>query len=310
MDVCRIFNRIVYFLVEKSLGDISKFDPFDVLKLVALWGGRLCLLIFVGTLCNVTYVVIFKMIPVEWNECQNMSFFVFRFVLLIYIYYSVVFHYYKARTLTPVVNPGTPSDSFCIKCNNWKGPSTSHCKACDKCIYRMDHHCPHIGQCVGAHNQSHFFLFLFYLQIATGLFFLMATTFWMKWIETRKELTAIPDDQCWPPYCFNRYYYLITRSQGTEDTMVKFAFFLFVTLHWIMWGFVGVYVGIISFGLTMAMKMFQKSDAESRKPFTWFTIKARWRKYMNCQDEPLWKIFFIPKTRKIVSYNDYKELIM
>lgn len=91
-----------------------------------------------------------------------------------------------------------------------------------------------------------------------------------------------------------------------------------------MWGFVGVYVGIISFGLTMAMKMviklatsepiqnfqFQKSDAESRKPFTWFTIKARWRKYMNCQDEPLWKIFFIPKTRKIVSYNDYKELIM
>ncbi|CAP23337.2 Protein CBG02234 [Caenorhabditis briggsae] len=95
-----------------------------------------------------------------------------------------------------------------------------------------------------------------------------------------------------------------------EDTLIKFCCFLFVMLHWIMWGFVGVYTWIISCGMTMAMRMFQKSDVESRKPFNWITVKNRWRKYMNCQEQPLWKIFFIPKSRRLVSYQDYKEMIM
>uniref|UniRef100_A0A1I7T8Q8 Secreted protein n=1 Tax=Caenorhabditis tropicalis TaxID=1561998 RepID=A0A1I7T8Q8_9PELO len=92
-----------------------------------------------------------------------------------------------------------------------------------------------------------------------------------------------------------------------------------------MWGFVGVYTWIISCGLTMAMRMvcrfmfqtiqilvlqFQKSDSESVKPFNWLTVKTRWRKYMNCHEEPLWKIFLIPRSRRVVVYQDYKEMTM
>ncbi|CAL2029233.1 unnamed protein product [Caenorhabditis brenneri] len=310
MDVCKLFNRFVYFLVKKSLGDVRKFDPFVLLKIVALWGGRICLAIFIASLYAVTHVIFFRIIPFEWSVCENVPYFVFRMVLFVYVYYSLVFHYFKARTLEPVKNPGTPKDKYCMNCNNWKGPSTSHCKACDRCIYRMDHHCPHIGQCVGAHNQSHFFLFLLYLLIGTGLYFLLAPTFWMQWIETRKEIMAIPEEMCWSPYCFNRLYYLLMRSQGRDDTLIKFSCFLFLMLHWIMWGFVGVYTWIISCGLTMAMRMFQKSDVESRKPFNWLTVKTRWRKYMNCQEKPLWEVFFIPRSRRLVVYQDYKEMTL
>lgn len=30
--------------------------------------------------------------------------------------------------------------SYCFKCNMVKPPRAHHCKECNKCVYRMDHH--------------------------------------------------------------------------------------------------------------------------------------------------------------------------
>ena len=35
-----------------------------------------------------------------------------------------------------------------------------HCHICGRCIYRYDHHCPWINNCVGSHNIGRFTLFL------------------------------------------------------------------------------------------------------------------------------------------------------
>eukprot|EP00128_Syssomonas_multiformis_P000101 Colp12_sorted_trinity150504_noHs@18610 len=37
---------------------------------------------------------------------------------------------------------------------------TRHCKECNRCVARFDHHCPYLGQCVGERNHVVFYLFL------------------------------------------------------------------------------------------------------------------------------------------------------
>jgi len=43
-----------------------------------------------------------------------------------------------------------------------------HCKKCDKCIHKFDHHCFWIGGCVGELNHRKFYLFVLF-QTAVNL---------------------------------------------------------------------------------------------------------------------------------------------
>ncbi|UMM40008.1 hypothetical protein L5515_016809 [Caenorhabditis briggsae] len=87
----------------------------------------------------------------------------------IYFLINIQYHYYKARTIAPVANPGEEGDEFCDKCNYWKSDRTHHCSVCERCIYGMDHHCIWINQCVGSHNHRHFFLFVANLTLAASV---------------------------------------------------------------------------------------------------------------------------------------------
>ena len=54
---------------------------------------------------------------------------------------------------------------------------TKHCKLCDKCYYRMDHHCLFLLKCVGYNNHARFVWFLIVTVAVMSIFILLAV-FW------------------------------------------------------------------------------------------------------------------------------------
>ncbi|BFU24822.1 zinc finger protein, putative [Entamoeba histolytica HM-1:IMSS] len=54
----------------------------------------------------------------------------------------------------------------CETCQCLKPFRCHHCQICDCCIYRMDHHCIWVGQCIGIHNIRFFFLFISSLSLS------------------------------------------------------------------------------------------------------------------------------------------------
>lgn len=41
---------------------------------------------------------------------------------------------------------------FCATCHILRSPGVSHCKKCNACIEKFDHHCPWVGNCIGKNN--------------------------------------------------------------------------------------------------------------------------------------------------------------
>ncbi|KAH8112143.1 zf-DHHC-domain-containing protein [Phellopilus nigrolimitatus] len=53
-----------------------------------------------------------------------------------------------------------PEYRYCFKDGFVKPMRAHHCRTCATCVLMYDHHCPWIGQCVGAHNHKFFVNFL------------------------------------------------------------------------------------------------------------------------------------------------------
>ena len=65
---------------------------------------------------------------------------------------------------------------ICLKCRIVKPDRCSHCKSCQKCILKRDHHCPWLNKCIGFSNQKYYICMLSYL---TSLIVLVLTSlFW------------------------------------------------------------------------------------------------------------------------------------
>ncbi|KAH9257430.1 hypothetical protein BSLG_008505 [Batrachochytrium salamandrivorans] len=62
-----------------------------------------------------------------------------------------------------------PQNKECRLCHCERPARAHHCRRCNRCILRMDHHCPWIYNCVGFGNQGHFVRLLIYLAMLCTL---------------------------------------------------------------------------------------------------------------------------------------------
>ncbi|XP_076065728.1 DNZDHHC/NEW1 zinc finger protein 11 [Oratosquilla oratoria] len=70
--------------------------------------------------------------------------------------------------------------TVCARCEMYRPPRAHHCRICQRCIRRMDHHCPWINNCVGEWNQKYFLQFLMYVGVLAFYAIFLIAYSWLK----------------------------------------------------------------------------------------------------------------------------------
>ncbi len=156
---------------------------FDTLIEPGIWFVD-CFTKFLGPLFVTGFLILtFSVVFVAWYvglpyylKNKNLIYVVLVVILGNYIKLNVIFYYWHAYFTHPGEVPQNPNQikmvsTICKKCIHPKPPRTHHCLVCDKCVLKMDHHCPWINGCVGHFNHRYFFLFM--LSMVVGCFYVM-----------------------------------------------------------------------------------------------------------------------------------------
>ncbi|KAJ3372640.1 hypothetical protein GGF31_001662 [Allomyces arbusculus] len=87
----------------------------------------------------------------------------------------------------------------CLKCSSPKPERCHHCSICDRCVLKMDHHCPWLNNCVGHYNHRYFVVFLVYLSVGCLLFSVLAAPY----VPTALDMMAE-----WPESYYDRQLFI------------------------------------------------------------------------------------------------------
>ncbi|XP_064467472.1 palmitoyltransferase ZDHHC3-like isoform X6 [Ornithodoros turicata] len=79
----------------------------------------------------------------------------------------------------------------CHKCVCIKPERAHHCSVCQRCIRKMDHHCPWVNNCIGQNNQKFFVLFTMYIAIISSHALFLAVNHFITCLNTEwKKCTS------------------------------------------------------------------------------------------------------------------------
>ncbi|KAK1943877.1 putative protein S-acyltransferase 23 [Phytophthora citrophthora] len=161
--------------------DIAKqgahFDTANALKagasdrLVA-WASRkgVSVLFFFGMVLTTATLSLIFAVPclssslnsTETERHQTMGLAFLTFTCIMYVYVCIKDPGYVPRSTRPAYELLATEDNAvpCPTCVTRKPQRSKHCSACRRCVYRFDHHCPWINNCVGIGNHRSFLIFL------------------------------------------------------------------------------------------------------------------------------------------------------
>ncbi|KAH7107873.1 ankyrin [Auriculariales sp. MPI-PUGE-AT-0066] len=116
------------------------------------------------------------------------------------------YNFFRATTLDPGTCPKPANDAelksiieeltsegrlngqtFCISCMGKKALRSKHCRICEKCVGRHDHHCPWVWNCVGVNNHRQFIIFVTSLVFGILLFDYLAYAYFTEHLAQLPE---------------------------------------------------------------------------------------------------------------------------
>ncbi|EHY59408.1 palmitoyltransferase akr1 [Exophiala dermatitidis] len=77
--------------------------------------------------------------------------------------------------------------NWCVQCMVRRPLRSKHCRSCNRCVAKQDHHCPWIANCVGNNNLRHFYIYIVSLEIGIILYVRLVLSY-------LSLLPAPPDD--------------------------------------------------------------------------------------------------------------------